>query len=501
MKFEPIKKVEESFVPVKKVTSKTESKKNVTEKPVPEWGRENPNLYGIYGAGKELYDVAIEPAMEGIGLVAGGMAGGVPGAALGYGMMKKTGETFRKGIDYLGGEQPPILELPQEMARSGRDILEGATIETGGKIAGKGLEFAAKGVGKIGAQAIGRLTGTGTAAAEEAFKSGYSTKLGKDLFKSKTFFDRALRGKISGEEVVTIARDALNNIKDARAIEYQNALAKITESSKLPAVTGESRGINVKPIADKLKNLMKQYNIKGEMTPDGPVILDTSRVAMGRKGMKDIKEVIQLVGQWGKQPEDFTAQGLDTLKRQLDDFYSDSSQARQFVASMRRTVADTIKKAVPAYDKMTKDYGHATQLIKDIESNLMMRKQGMSGRIVSDQTLRRLMSAMKDNFELRRGLVEALSNQGNKDVMGAVAGNSMRSWMPRGLAGTGPMVLGNAAIAKYITPTFWPVVIAASPRVSGEFLRLFGKFVSEFTGFSGAAGRAAIYGIKEIQGQ
>jgi hypothetical protein len=85
-----------------------------------------------------------------------------------------------------------------------------------------------------------------------------------------------------------------------------------------------------------------------------------------------------------------------------------------------------------------------------------------------------LTSAMKDNFELRKDLVEILGAQANKDLSGDIAGYTMNTTMPRGLAGTGTALAGSG-YAAMINPSFWPVLAASSPRVQGEFLRLFGR--------------------------
>jgi hypothetical protein len=116
-------------------------------------------------------------------------------------------------------------------------------------------------------------------------------------------------------------------------------------------------------------------------------------------------------------------------------------------------------------------------MIKDIESGLMMRKQGISGRIVADQTLRRLTSAMRDNFPLRNDLVNTLSTNGGVDVAGQVAGYSLSPAIPKGFAGT--LAVGEAAAAKFLNPKLWPLFVASSPRVQGEFLRLFGQALAE----------------------
>lgn len=501
-----------SFVPVRKVAPM-----EPVAKPAPDFqptakvrpGEEiqvNPSAQRV-----PMAEQILRPTIEGLGLGLGGAggslagpAGTVAGAGLGYAAARRVNQLL---FDEPGRPQAPIKEqianLPGELQQSSQDVARGATMEMGGQVlAGKVFPALVKPAGRLGAQVIGKLTGTGSGAAKEAYKSGARVGPWGNPFKSKTSFDKALRGEIDGEEVVKIARNALSRIKDARAARYQSQLDEIMRGGparlptaggrNLPAKPGqalEGEKIDVSPIGNKLKGLMKQYNIKFSRGPKGEIQIDASRAAMGKKGRNDIEEVIELVGKWGDEPEDFTVKGLDALKRQLNDFYSESSQARGFVNSIENTVKDTITKHIPEYAKMTKDYAKATALIKDIESNLMMRKQGMSGRIVSDQTLKRLMAAMKDNFELRRELVGMLSKEGGEDVMGAVAGHSMRSFVPRGLAGTGPALATNVAMAQLVNPAFWPVVAASSPRVSAEFLRLLGRYTGRMAPLGGALGR------------
>ena len=379
----------------------------------------------------------------------GAIAGGVAGAGLGY----AAGSTL---ADIVAGKPAP---KPGETAGK---ILTGAEMEMGGQATAPILGGLAKGIGYIAKPLLGRMSGVGKGAIEEAILSGESTGLRTNPFVSVTPFDKALRGKIKGDDVVSNAKEALQVIKDSRSAAYQ---------SKLISVAKETGILDDTQIQGKLQQLMDSYRVK--LTPEGEI--DVSKIAMGKTGRNDIKEIIDTVRNW----DDKTPIGLDTLKRQLDDFYSDSSQARQFVTSLKKTVHDTVAESVPEYAEMTKGYADATKIIKDIESGLMMRKQGMSGRVVADQTLRRLTSSMKDNFALRRELVDALGTEGGKDISGQVAGYAMRSPIPLGLAGTGPVIIGEAALAKYISPKFIPILVASSPRVQGEFLRMFGKGMAE----------------------
>ena len=308
---------------------------------------------------------------------------------------------------------------------------------------------------------LGTTTGAGPSAIEEAIK-------GTDDFV------RAMRGQISSDEIVGNAKAALNVIKDNRSAAYQKELATISQSKKI---------LDKSPIDNHLSSLMDKYNAR--ILSDGTI--DTSKIAMGKSGRNDIKEIIDTVRNW----DDTSPLGLDALKRQLADFYSDSSQARQFVASIEKNVADTIKKNVPEYANMTKGYAEATSLIKDIESGLMMRKQGMSGHITSDQTLRRLTSAMRENFELRKELVDALSMEGGQDIAGQVAGYAMSQGYPRGFIGK--LAAGGTGLIAYgINPKMWPLLAASSPRVVGEFLNIYGKAKRAIAGESIPGMKSAI---------
>jgi len=446
----------------------------------------------------------VRPILEGGGAMLGGIAGApaapasmglssVGGAALGYAGGAKLADLAETALGVNSRPQPQ--SVGGQMVQSLSDLSTGAMYDMGGQAAVPVLSTLAKGVGKVVKPILGKLSGVGENAVNEAIKSGTAGARSINPLKGTTEFDKALRGNTTGDEIVDNARSALTSLKDARATTYQGHLQQIAQNSA---------PIDMRPVKGEISSLMSKYNIKTVPVLDRsgvPVIdaatglpkmeLDTSRIAMGKTGRNDIQEIIETVSGWGSKQGDNTALGLDTLKRQLDDFYSDSSQARQFVSQIRNKVKDTIIAAVPQYDEMTKGYTEATKLIKDVESGLMMKKQGLSGRITADQTLRRLTSAMKDNFEMRKDLVDILGAKGNEDLSGQIAGYTMNTIAPRGLAGTGPALAGQAAYAHFVNPSFWPVLAASSPRMQGEFLRLFGKGMSEAKRLVPIAGPAA----------
>jgi len=391
---------------------------------------------------QKVMKYGVRPLFEGGGLMLGGVlgsglgpAGSIGGAALGYSTGKQIANI---GDRYLGTMK---AQTPT------KEVINSAKDEVGGQVLGKGIGLA----GKAAQGLVGKLTGTGLSAVREALK-------GNNAFRA------ALRGKITGQEVVENAHIALNKIKDARTAIYQREFNELQKHQK---------ALDLQPIKDKANALLKKY-VRVDPATGMP---DWSRSALGpenSEGVKKLKDIWEMVNTWGTKAGDDSIVGLDMLKRQLDDFYSESSHARAFVTSLRNIVKDHLVKEVPQYETMTKSYAEVTKLIKDIESNLMMRPTGISGRITADQTLRRLTSAMRDNFELRRQLVDILGYASSSDIAGQVAGHAMSPLIPRGLAGTGPSLVGQAAMASYVSPWFWMTLVASSPRVSGEFLHVLG---------------------------
>ena len=412
-----------------------------------------------------------------VGTSAAGPAGSVAGGGLGYAAGKNIADMI------FQTDQP--ASIPGAIGKTAKDVTTGATIVAEGEILGKTLGYAAEKSGSVISSVLGRMTGTGKATIDEAVKSGKSTGITFNPLQSATDFDNALRGNVTGEEIVKKSRVALNTIKNNRQIKYQADLAKLANSSK---------PIDLQPIKQHLQNSLQRF---GFIAKDGGVKPIYTASSLGGKAEKDIKEIVGTVNKWGLTKGDDTALGLDTLKRYLDDFYSESSNARAFVHSLRNEVKDNIVNAVPEYARMTKDYAMATKVIKDVEAGLMMRKQGMTGRIVADQTLRRLLSTVKDNYELRRDLVKTLSENG-EDIGALISGYAMRSPVPLGIAGTGPAIIGEAALAKLVSPAFWPVLAASSPRLSGEFLRMYGKTLAEIQGISPKVGQVISYKMSRM---
>lgn len=428
-------------------------------------------------AGPKLARPALEMGGAALGGVAGGAVGGPVGAFVGESAGFAGGSEAATALEAVrSGKKYDVKEGIKKLPAG---ISEGALYAAGGRIAKPVLKYGSKAVGKVAVPLIGKLTGAGTGAVEEALKN------------TKTVFLDALRGKVSGEDVVSNAHAALNQLKDVRSATYLKQFEKIGKGE--PGKV--SKLINPLEIQKKVSEILPKFV---NVTSDGTI--DWSRSALGpanSEGVKKIKDIVGILKSWGSKPGDRSIKGLDMLKRQLDDFYSESSNARAFVSQLKGAVKNVINKEYPAYSKMTKNYAEATSLIKDIESGLMMRKQGMTGRIVADQTLRRLVSAMRDNFPLRKELVNILGEKGGQDIAGQVAGHTLSPVFPRGLAGTGPAIVLEGVLT-HINPAFASLMALSSPRLMGEFLHVFGKGLKESKMISKGASKLFGYGLAKL---
>ncbi len=436
----------------------------------------------------------VRPILEIGGLAGGGVAGtaGEPGAGtlvgagLGYGLGKKAADA----LDAYAGVAP-VPTIKESLIQSAKDVGTGAAMEAGGQVGGVVVPKVLGAAGKLGRTFAGKMAGTGSEVAKDALESGKSTglpfmhpveniKAGKSLnpLASTTNFDKALRGEIKGKEIIDSFKGALDQIAETRRTEYLDALGKIPNQQ-----------VDIAPMKQKVLDLLVGKRPgEGFVRTDASGALDWSRSSLGgenTEGVRRIRDAAEMVANWGSKPGDDTILGLDMLKRHIDGLYGETSQAKAFITQLRNTVKKTITDAVPEYGKLTKKYQEASGLINDVEG-LIGRKasSGMIGNIVADQSLRRLMSAMRNDRELQKEVIDVLGKTAGEDLSGLVSGFSMKTGLPVGLAGTGPTLLGEIALAHYVNPAFWPVLAASSPRLQGEFLRMYGQVLAETKGMS-----------------
>jgi len=363
------------------------------------------------------------------------------------------------------GKVSKISQAGKAVQRVG---LAAEPITLAGKAVSKATKFPRAAAGGLVRESLGVTTGTGGEVIKQAFRN--PTKE----------FTQALRGRVSTDDVLTVAREGLQTLKDQRAATYTKQLAKVKNATE--AITTQAE------LTSFIDTQLTKFNIK--RSGDG---LDFSKSAIADTGEQTrIGEVIQAATTW----DDFTPTGLDILKQRLDDFYTTSGKGRSLTNAIRGHVAGTLRTKVSGYAAMTKEYAESSTLIKEIERTLSL-KQGAS----VDTTIKKLMSAIKGNNEFRLDLVNKLDEITKRDITSQLAGTALSPGVPSGLIGRGLFagsLTGATGLAGLtsINPVLLFGIAFASPRVVGELLRVLGmgqKAIDSVVSFIGSdIGREAL---------
>lgn len=293
----------------------------------------------------------------------------------------------------------------------------------------------------------------------------------------------AIRGQTTELDILSDFRDSLQQVRVARGERYRAQLAAITSAGSPP--------LDLSPVRSNLDVILPKFGVREVPPPPTPARGETLAEFMTRdatykatyRGLQPgeldftrstihnpadqarVKGLVKDVRGWGARPDDLTPLGVDTLKRRIDDFYSDSSQARALVVDIGSGVRDVLK-TVPGYPQMTRDYAIASGFITNVE-----RELSLGARAGKGTAIRKLTYALRQNNEYRKVLTEALEGFTGADLKGQLAGYQLSKWAPRGLMGplTGTAIL--AGVMKgMVNPAFLAELSLTSPRAVGELL-------------------------------
>lgn len=298
-------------------------------------------------------------------------------------------------------------------------------------------------VGNVTANVLGLTTGVGGDTVKTAYESGVR---GADAFVQN------MRGNVAKTDVLDEARQALQNMRQTKSANYQQGIG---------ATAADTTRLSFDPITDAFNKVTGS-------------LYQGNQLKIGADELKKVNEVGDVINEWYADPTSHTAIGFDALKQRLDAIYPDSpmqKQAQRVITETRKKVYDTIVQQSPDYAKTMSDYEQAISLEKEIERALSLGKNASA-----DTALRKLTSLARNNVNANYGyrldLAKALEQQGNADLLPAIAGQSMSSSMPRGLA---PQIAGAAAIpsaiqafATGVTPASLLAAPFFSPRLVGE---------------------------------
>ena len=304
---------------------------------------------------------------------------------------------------------------------------------------------------------LGTWAGLGSSPVREAATAGHADPylLRGDLESRESM--ETLRGNmrstIDYDQVVADARSGLQQLKDTRNADYRSGMVDVS-NDRTVLDFGEIDAALVQAFSDN--------TFKG--------------IAISKPTAKALKDLDELIAEWRSyDPVEFhTPEGMDKLKQSvgsLIDWKSNNpgQQAKNIAAqTMYAKVGELIRKQAPAYDKLMTDYSKASQEILDIEKSFNLGKKSDT-----DSSLRKLTSIIRNtvntNYGARLAHGRRLETASGRPLIPALAGQSLSSMNPRGLAGTGAQTMGPVAAAIATGNYAWLGALPfQSPRIVGE---------------------------------
>jgi hypothetical protein len=294
---------------------------------------------------------------------------------------------------------------------------------------------AGRAAGSTVSNVLSATTGAGARSFDEAVKAG---RTGNQVFVEN------MRGNAPLERVVDMAEGAVNQMGKDRSAAYKAGMS---------AVGANSTPVNFDPIRQALDRAQNMVQYKGIQKSD---------------------EAASVVNQMTTKYNEFlaipkaerNAEALDALKQALGDIWKDTKQgttARTVASEVYTAAKAEITKQVPSYAQTMKDYSAASDAIGE-----MRRTLSINDKASTDTTLRKLQSVMRNNVNTSWGYREKLLDDLARhapDLPAALAGQSLNTAMPRGLARLGPI---SAFGAAWMNPAMLAVLPFQSPRLMGE---------------------------------
>jgi len=339
------------------------------------------------------------------------------------------------------------------------ELLKSGLIGSAVPVVGRGASKLVKGVGNVGAELLGKTTGTSGDVIKEAFSNPNVIKFARQAG-SKGANDLQ-------KQALEEAQQGLKQIVKKRGDEYVGQLEKIKGTNQeVQQVLNNTR--------DTAKQLLSDFDIKlNEGKKLNNLNFENSTIT---KNNEIVQKSFNDVMSW----TDTSAAGLDRLKKRLTQYANDipateRGGAHSFITDLKNNLNNGLKENVPGYREMTSKYAQATELIDEVEKALSLKDTASQ-----DTAIRKLMSTTKENNDLRKEFVDILSGASGTDIRGKLAGSALAPNFAGGLSGKiAQAAIPGAGVAHYLNPSAVPLIgayiAASSPRLMGEFTSLIGK--------------------------
>ena len=318
---------------------------------------------------------------------------------------------------------------------------------------------AAKFGGKALSETLGLTTGGGSRSIEEAAKAG---AIGNQQFIQN------LRGEVPVKDVLEAAQSGMQALKTQRKQAYEQGIATTKPSQEIVAgkpLPKPAPRLDFTPIENSFKQSIDNLKVQG----GGDVAS-----AVGEDSLKDINKIKAVVDEWKTKSGLHTPEGLDILKRRIDDLYRNdmTNEAKAVLSQTRNSVKQTIVKQDKNYAKTMADYEESLGIERELEKAL-----SLGDRVSADSAIRKLQSLTRNNvnanYGYRKELADILRTQGGVDLMPALAGQSLNTWIPRGMHRIVPELtagsaIGGVALAGPAGLAPLATLPLQSPRLVGE---------------------------------
>lgn len=280
-------------------------------------------------------------------------------------------------------------------------------------------------------------------------------------------FMNAMRGNVSEQQLadkVGAARDVLHNQADAQYRQDYAALptARLPLAARVP--TQIENGIN---------GILDKFEVKG--TPTGDLDFSRSHIP-DAVSQNEIKGIVDIVRTWGRDPGDYTPQGLDILKKQLNNKIVETGPGSAATTQMKNVVQNVLENHVPGYKAMTKKYAEAQELIRNVEDefSLETRNPGTAVRKVMG------VQNQPNGNNYRADLLKKLDAATGTNVSDEALGMGFRGVMPQPMGDAALPLAGGAALAYLGHPSGAGILsglglLSESPRFMGETAAAMGR--------------------------
>ena len=285
------------------------------------------------------------------------------------------------------------------------------------------------------------------------------------------------------QQLLTQASEALNVFSQQKSGEYASTLTKL--KLKNP--------IQLNTVVDSFSEAVKKFG--GTVDAEGNLLFKNTSLTKADKN--------NLFAAWDdiKGWNDFSVQGLDTLRQNVGNYMKDFSalgnpRANVVLGEVKNKLTKTLSQNVPGYSKMLSNYGSKAEAATDFA-----REFQLSGRAKESTKINNLMRIFKKDPTAIQKLENVMGKEEAQRFLNEIAGSVLSNWVAPGsrleniIKGSGQLLGGLGALATG-HPGIAAVTAAggaiSSPRVVGAAATGLGKFIK--SGAGTAAQRSLIKG-------